>query len=271
MSYAMKLACAALVGAAALPLSDAAMAADLAAPEAFVVETMSPIDVSFGVKFATEYNLRSVSQSKGDPAVQGYVEVSAFDWVYAGFWASNVNFGGADPTAELDYYGGVRHTFDALTLDAGFLYIDYVGQINGTRSLDFWKIYGIAKYAVTADFSVGANVYWTSDFVNIGDDSTHSSLFAKYSIPSSLMPIPDVGAYVSAEVGKFWIKSPIIPDYTFWNAGVGFTYKAMTLDLRYTDSNLSRRECATFIGQFNSCGDRYMASLSFDTSFSKLK
>ena len=30
------------------------------------------------------------------------------------------------------------------------------------------------------------------------------------------------------------------PSYNTWNIGVGFTYKVFTLDLRYSDTNLSK-------------------------------
>lgn len=272
MKLMLKMACGALIAAAAsAPALNQASAADLAAPEVIDV-TKSPIDVSFGVKLATEYNLRSVSQTKGHPAVQGYAEISFYDWAYAGVWASNVDFGGTDPSAEVDYYAGLRHTWDGLTLDGGFLYIDYVGEKSGLHELDFWKIYGSVKYAFNENLTIGANLYWTSDFIGYSKiDGTHSSLFAKYTLPP-ISGIPsDIGFYVSGEVGKQWVSKNFAPDYVFWNAGVGLTYKAMTVDLRYTDSDLSRRECNLFIGQRSSCGSRYMASISFDTSLSKIK
>ena len=34
--------------------------------------------------------------------------------------------------------------------------------------------------------------------------------------------------------------------YWNWDAGVGFTYKAFTLDLRYYDTNLTKAECNAF-------------------------
>ena len=33
------------------------------------------------------------------------------------------------------------------------------------------------------------------------------------------------------------------PSYNTWNIGVGFTYKVFTLDLRYSDTNLSKGDC----------------------------
>jgi len=38
---------------------------------------------------------------------------------------------------------------------------------------------------------------------------------------------------------------------TPWNVGIGFTYKVFTLDLRYSDTNLSKGDCSVFTGAFN--------------------
>ncbi|MFD1331451.1 TorF family putative porin [Methylopila musalis] len=272
MSY-LNHACGAMMIAAASFAAAPAVAADLTADLAtpMTAEPILPIDIAFGVKLASEYNLRSVSQTKGKPAIQGYAELSAFDWVYAGVWASNVGFGGTNPSAEIDIYGGLRHSFDKLSLDVGYVWIDYTGEDSGVRELDFYKVYGIAKYALTDEFTIGANLFWTGKFINVkGIDGTHASVFGKYTL-ASLPQVPVLGAYVSGEFGKQWISDNFAPEYTFWNVGGGFTYKAATLDLRYTDSGLSKRECALFIGQRGSCGSRFLASLSFDTSLSKLK
>lgn len=258
-------------GAALLAISIGATAASAADMPEVIDATTTPFDIAFGVKGTTDWVLRGISQTKGDPAVQGYVEFQAFDWIYAGVWASSLNFGGAsDPSTEIDYYGGVRHTFGQLTLDGGFVWVDFSGGANGVRQLDYGKVYGIAKFAVTEDFEVGGNIYYGDDFINLGASITHATGFAKYKIaPLSLMP--DVGLYVSGTFSRQWTSKNFSPDYNYWDAGFGGTYKAMTLDFRYYDSDLSRRECFASIGQFNSCGDRYVVSLSFDTSLNKLK
>lgn len=233
-------------------------------------EAPSFYDVAFGVKLTNDYILRSVSQSNGKPAVQGYAELTLFDWVYAGIWGSNVDFGASNPSMELDFWGGLRHSFGPLTLDVGYIDVNYTSELKNAHKMDFWKIYGIAKYALTDWLTVGANIYWTSDFVGFGVDGTHSAAFARIDLPG-LSTLPDVKFYVSGEFGRQWVAKNFAPDHNFWNLGGGATYKAMTLDLRYTGASLSKRECALFIGDRNSCGDRFMASLSFDTSLSKLK
>jgi len=62
------------------------------------------------------------------------------------------------------------------------------------------------------------------------------------------------------------------PSYSYWNAGIAFTYKGLTLDLRYHGTDQSVQNCANFLvvglgNQSNSwCDDEFVASLKFDTS-----
>ena len=71
-----------------------------------------------------------------------------------------------------------------------------------------------------------------------------------------------------------------LPDYTYWNAGVAYTYGNATLDLRYHDTDLSTSQCftlttdpegiATGSGRSNWCGAAFIATLSLDFQASKL-
>jgi uncharacterized protein (TIGR02001 family) len=257
-----------MAGAAAFAPMGAASAADM--PEV-IDATTAPFDIAFGVKGTTEWVLRGITQTDGEPAVQGYAELQAFGWVYAGIWASNVNFGGAsDPAAEIDYYGGVRHSWGPLTLDAGYVWVDFSGGVKGVRQLDYGKVYGIVKYAVTENFEIGGNVYYGGDFINLGAEIVHATASAKYKF-NPLDSMPDIGFYVSGSFSRQWVSKNFSPDYNYWDAGAGLTYKAMTLDFRYSDTNLKKSECFGYMGNRNWCGDSYVVSLAFDTSLSKLK
>src|SRR6185312_8449374 len=74
-----------------------------------------------------------------------------------------------------------------------------------------------------------------------------------------------------------------LPSYATWDVGVGWTWKVFTVDLRYTDTNLSKAECNLFTGDqtatfspsaltvlnttgnaSNWCGARFVARLSAD-------
>jgi hypothetical protein len=128
-------------------------------------------------------------------------------------------------------------------------------------------------------------------FANLGATETLWSGTAIVSGPRN-WPAPGWGSYLSGEVGRQWmgvIDAGIdLPDYAFWNVGVGLTYKAFTFDLRYHDTTLSKEECAVLTGDLgaipggipsaanplglrsNWCGAAIVGKLSFDLSLAKL-
>lgn len=259
--------------ATAAALVSGAQAADLAVAEPVVAaEVPSMIDVAFGVAGVSDYVFRGISQTKSDPTVQGYAELQVAGF-YAGVWASGVNGFAADPSAEVDLYGGYRATFDAFTVDLGGLYYWYPGTIKNTRSLDYYELYVKPSFAFGDLGSITGNLYWTSDYVNSNADGLYLSVIPKINIPLTIAP--DVGLYASGEIGKQWVQDKNIfgvVDYLTWNIGAGVTYKAMTLDVRYSDTDLKRGECATYANGFSkSCDERIVGKISFDTSLSKLK
>ena len=250
-----------------------ASAADLAAPEpAMVTEVPSVIDVAFGVAGVTDYTFRGISQTKSDPAIQGYAELSAYG-IYAGVWGSSVNGLANDPSMEIDFYGGYRASIGDIAVDLGGLYYYYPGQIKNTRTIDYWELYVKPSYSFGDLGSITGNFYYSADFGNLNADAYYLSVIPKVNIPLGAMP--DVGFYVSGELGKQWVEKGRgnfdLPDYVTWNIGAGVTYKAMTLDVRYSDTDLKRGECGMYTVWSKSCDERVVAKISFDTSLSKLK
>lgn len=303
------------VVAASMLLAGAASAADLSSPmpvKAAPAPEPAPLwDVAFGVKLTTDYVFRGITQTDGNPAVQGYAELRLFDWIYGGVWASNVDFppinqfgaftGLTDASAEVDIYGGIRHTWGGLTLDAGFLYYYYPGEIGVNTlapgipavNIDYWEIYFKPTYVINDVFTVGGNLYYTDSYAGSGSNGTYLSGTLKVDF-SKWSPIKDVGFYASGELGYQWlgqtdlgnifVANYELPSYATWNVGVAFTYKAATLDLRYYGSTLSEGPafvqgvgfapfgtCGVVSGLQGACGDRFVASLSFDTSLNALK
>ncbi|MDR4306215.1 hypothetical protein IHQ68_06235 [Chelatococcus sambhunathii] len=260
-----------------------AQAADLAEP-APAVEAAVPslFDVAFGVAGVTDYRFRGVTNSKKDPAIQGYVELQT-DWLYAGVWSSSVNFPRplSDPSAEIDLYGGLRHTWGAFTLDVGYLYYWYPGEakaFNGVkiRETDYWEIKALPSIAIGDLGSITANIWWSSDYANTGANELYLSIVPKVNIP--VAAFPNLGFYVSGEFGKQWIKRTTDlnanynpHDFLTWNVGGGVTYKAMTLDVRYVDTDLNKKECALNTGVRGWCGSTVVGKIAFDTSLNKLK
>ncbi|ACK52487.1 conserved hypothetical protein [Methylocella silvestris BL2] len=266
-----------MTAAAGVLLASAASAADLAVTPA--APPPPPIDLGFGMKLANDYVFRGIDNSNGHFAAQGYLELRAIDWIYAGVWTSNVSFPTAyglnNPSAEIDLYGGLRHTWGALTLDLGGLYYEYPSQTipAGGFTMNYYELYFKPTYVINDTFTIGGNVYGTTNFANSGSSGIYASGTLKVNFPTFL-PWKGVATYASGEFGgqflddnRFGVK---LPTYATWNVGLGATYDIWTLDVRYSGSSLSQNSCALLSGVRNWCGNRFIASIAVDTSILSL-
>jgi uncharacterized protein (TIGR02001 family) len=232
--------------------------------------------------------VRGISQSDRGPSVGAYFEgqYKASDVVtfYAAIAGMSVDLP-TNPTAEIDYYGGIRLSTGKLSWDFGVWYYHYPKE-TAPFDTDFWEVYGKVSWAVTDQFTLGGAVYYADDWLKTGGEGTYLSGTAKYVFPA----MGDFGAYLSGEIAHYWLGTTTpalgsidLPDYTYWNVGIGFTYKAITVDLRYHDTDLNQVECGVLTGNADAgftvggapkskwCGEAYIAKLSFDTTLNDLK
>jgi Bacterial protein of unknown function (Gcw_chp) len=180
--------------------------------------------------------------------------------------------------------------------------------INGNfakKDASFFEVYGKVNITINDMFAVGATEYYSPNFLNLGAWGNYASVTGKFTAPGTWFGATGIGMYVSGEFGRQWLGTsdafygtPVFPlgipepSYNTWNVGVGFTYKVFTLDLRYSDTNLSKGACnaftsdntATFASpasvsainpggfQSNWCGATGIAKLSVDlTAATNLK
>ncbi|CCE07237.1 conserved exported hypothetical protein [Bradyrhizobium sp. STM 3843] len=172
------------------------------------------------------------------------------------------------------------------------------------KDVSFFEVYGKGTYTINDSWAVGFTEFYTPSFLNSGAWGNYTSVTGKWTAPSAMFGSSGVGMYVSGEFGRQWFGTtdsfygtPAFPngihyaDYNTWNVGIGFTWKVFTLDLRYSDTNLSKGDCSVFTGAFNAsvgtttitgnnplgnssnwCGAAGIAKLSFDlTAMSNLK
>ncbi|HEX3341523.1 MAG TPA: TorF family putative porin [Pseudolabrys sp.] len=317
------------VSASAVP---AALAADMPtkAPAAAPAAPPSPWDIAFGSALMTDYIFRGVTQSGHHPSVAAYFEprynINANWQLYAGISGESIKFAN-NAAAEVDFYGGVRSTWGPLVVDVGIWEYYYPGgncygggvlgppdpaclaalpNGNVAKSVaSFYEVYGKLTYTWT-DWAFGANFYWSPNFLNLGADGEYLSGTIKYTAPEK-MALGPFGWYVSGEFGRQWLGTSDAfygnniypngipePSYNTWNVGLGFTWKVFTLDLRYSDTDLSKAECNAFTsdpraplsgsfvtpinqglgtaaGGSNWCGARFVAKLSADLTLGSLK
>ncbi|MBI5131768.1 MAG: hypothetical protein HZA66_20200 [Rhodopseudomonas palustris] len=171
------------------------------------------------------------------------------------------------------------------------------------KDASFYEGYAKVMWTVNDMFAFGANEYYSPSFLNTGAWGNYASVTGKFTAPGTLFGSSGVGMYISGEYGHQWFGTsdsfygvPASPfgikyaDYNTWNIGVGFTYKVFTLDLRYSDTDLSKANCNAFTSDYTAtpsgsfspinptgvgskwCGSTFIAKLSADlTLMSNIK
>jgi uncharacterized protein (TIGR02001 family) len=286
----------ALVASAGVAVAADAPRKRRAAPAPVVVEAPAaetkPVDFIFGLRAASDYNFRGISQSDRGFSPQGYGELQFFDnFLYAGVAGYGVDLP-TKPLAEIDLTAGIRPKLGPLTFDFGVIGYVYPDEtqfivddvILTPRDTDFLEVAGKVSWAATDAFTLGAGVFHTGDWLGSGADATYFNATAKYVIPETILP---AGFAVSGEIGRYelgrvdqYLGGFELIDYTYWNAGVSYTWKNFTLDLRYHDTDLSKEDCfinttdpkGVFTGSGRSrwCSEAFVASLSVDLVASQL-
>jgi uncharacterized protein (TIGR02001 family) len=290
-------------GAFALALSGQALAADMPV-KAAPAPAAPDWDIAFGGGIASDYIFRGITQSNHGASPTAYFEPHYKEF-YIGIAGSGIDWPSScgtfclnSPSAEVDFYGGWRPTVGKWSFDIGNIYYLYphstpAGPPNFGFTSDFDEAYAKATYAVTDALSIGGAIYYSPNLLNYHKSSEYFEANAKYTIPSSYFP-KDWGAYISGAYGRFNVEKGAttfsatatppftgfsIPSYNTWNAGIAFTYKVFTLDLRYSDTSLSRTGCVEFWNadpaistSLNGwCKAAFAAKLSFDVLASQLK
>jgi len=218
-----------------------------------------------------------------DPNWQGYVGVSGESIAFPNRAAAEIDFyGGIRPTIgklALDF-GGWYYYYPAgqcFGPAAGLASCPALGGGASTalalpngntikQNLNFLEFYGKATYTVNDNWSLGGQIWGSPVLRDPGLagvlDSGASGIFytgnVTYTAPSNLIP-HGVGLYVSADIGYWELGTTDafygtaafpagvpLPSYWTWDAGVGFTWKVFTLDLRYYQTNLSPAQCNVF-------------------------
>jgi hypothetical protein len=276
--------------------STSAMAADMAvkAPPAAAAPA-SPWDFVITAALMNDYNFRGITQSDHKPSTQAGYELRYNTnpnlQFYSGVSGESIDFAN-NAAAEIDFYGGIRPTFDKLALDLGAWYYYYPGgncyaaaaalcdsnfaglatpptQLfplggNVSKANDsFYEIYGKATYTFSDQWAAGVQEWYSPSVVNTGARGWFSTGNVTWTAPGTLLP-NGLGMYISGDLG-YWdlgtsdafYGTPAFPggvkykSYATWDVGLGFTYKVLTLDLRYIDTNLSKSDCSVFTSAQN--------------------
>lgn len=207
--------------------------------------------LSANVALATDYVFRGISQTDNEPAIQGGFDFNHKSGVYAGVWASNVDFGPADDTKlEMDLYAGYSSTFaEKATWSAGVLYYLYPDQNRD----NYLELLGSLGY----DFGIAAltgGLAFSNDFFASSGDAVYYSLGATVPLPAEFKLNLLVGHQDIDDNDRFGT-----PDYTHYSVGASREFLGFNFDLSYQDTDIRRSEC---IGGTNLCQGRVVFKVS---------
>ncbi len=141
------------------------------------------------------------------------------------------------------------------------------------KDVSFFEVYGKGNYTINDNWQFGVTEYYSPNFpelrrlgrLRLDHRQVHTA-------PSTAFGTSGFGMYVSGEFGRQWLGTSSafygvvsalgnfaagIPyaSYDTWNIGIGFTYKVFTLDIRYSDTDLSKGNCSAFTSAFNASGN----------------
>lgn len=199
---------------------------------AVAAPTVQALEVSGNVALLTDYTFRGISQTDEKGAIQGGFDVAADNGLYAGIWASNVNFE-SDTSSEMDYYFG--YGFDVsetVNLDFGYYYFDYQGDSEFDYQ-EFAVALGISDLTLTLVYS---DEYF-------GDGGPDAFIYnADYSISLSETTSLDLHVgFSDADADDFFGEDDSYVDYS---VGLNFDVAGLTMGIAWVGTDLDDNELA---------------------------
>ena len=206
-------------------------------------------EISGNVSLLTDYVYRGISQTSENPAIQGGFDIVGESGLYAGVWASNVDF---DGSIEIDVYAGYGGSFtEDLGYDIGVLRYEYPDDgKDGAPDSSFNEVYGSLAYKGA---TLGFN--YSSDFFAESDKATYVYLDYELSLPNEITLALHYGDQSIDDNAAFGT-----PDYADYSVGVSRTFSEIDFSLTWYDTDLSGDEC--FGGPDDICDSRVVFGLS---------
>ena len=202
--------------------------------------SFDPWDIAFGAAIANDYVFRGITQSNHKPSVAAYFEprynITKDLQLYAGVAGASISFPNR-AAAEIDVYGGIRPTFGAVRVRlrclglpvSGWAVLNSVAFPAGipagvSRAFGFrapmlsdqrqrreeeraasTKATPRSTYTFNDMFALGANEYYSPNFLNFGAWGNYASITASSLRRAPCFGVSGVGMYISGEFGRQWL------------------------------------------------------------------
>jgi uncharacterized protein (TIGR02001 family) len=204
----------------------------LAALVLLATTTAAHAEFSGTVTATTDYDWRGVTQTAQDPALQGSLDYATDFGLYAGAWASNVDFGSGDPNVEIDFYVGWGGG-ETLLWDVGAIYYVYPGE----SDFNFPEIYASLGW----EFIEG-KISYSWDFAGTSETAFYYEANVDYGLPANFGVIGHIGYSdgdgITAAYSNYDVNGNIVEEvdnYMDWAVGITYTWGHFDLALKWVD------------------------------------
>jgi uncharacterized protein (TIGR02001 family) len=215
---------------------------------------------SGNVTMTSDYLFRGQSQTDNGPAIQGGFDYSHELGLYAGTWASNINF--ADGV-EWDIYGGYSGELaNGLSYDLTAIYYWYPATTDTDAGEDYMEFGPSLSYTFGGDFepTVGAGFLYSDNFSFNSNDSLYVYGDLGVTLPNDFGLGFHVG-HQSIENEAAWGT----PDWLEYNVSLSKSLMGLDFAVTFSDTDLKETECFSTDGGLtgsNICDSTVIFSIS---------
>jgi len=222
-------------------------------------------DLSASIAAVNDDRFRGISQSALNPAIQPSLQwTQASTGLFVGAAGSNVNF--KDPqnaTVELDIFGGKQFDlpFGELSVEAYYYSYPDHHPLPGGEVYSWFET--IAKFGHSfGPVALTATAAWTPNYYEENGTGFYMAGTAEWALTDWLSLSGTIGRQSAAHLNGDEDGFP----YAHWDAGATAAYENFSLDVRYSDTNITRDQCEALNEDagVHWCGATVLVTLTYD-------
>ena len=215
------------------------------------------LEFSARTGMASDYIYRGTTLSDRKPAAGAGFEATLRKF-YVGATLTSVDLP-SQPAAEITLSGGARPKLGEVEFDFGWTYFLYPNEtpLGPVSDTDYWEAVARVETKIGDALRLATGFAYSPNVSNTGAWSSYAAFGLGLELPRNALP-RNVTASVTGGAGYSWFGNQSaelggfpLPSYVNWNAGITFTYKSINLDLRYSDTDLSKENCFVLAGDPN--------------------
>lgn len=193
---------------------------------------------SGSLTLASDYRFRGISQTDRNPAVQGGLQYNGSQGIYAGVWASNVDFA-PDVSTELDFYIGYTHALTENTSLTGQATYYWYLNADDASETNYWELMAKLEHQMG-----GIGLSLEAAYAPDQSSDAYSSAWAVTAgVEAALVDSLPVFSDGLSASGHFGHQDLEAGDYNFYDVGLTASAGMFALDVRYVGTDLDEADC----------------------------